>query len=225
LEEEAEERLANRPKLSLDEIYKRWACNLKSCKNYGHHCWVDVADDKHYAFDAGDAGRWAKSIPDFATIERPSERLRTQLIRKANAKQRDSNIQNTTSSHCNIHNHMHFNMPSPAQYFDRRSHSSYSPQTTPHRRRNNRRMPSTSPACSDPDGHAELDRYFDWLIKKYPADKEKLLLAKEPLHKRDLDLKAIRKLENTTLESWGMTLGIADKIRREIKIFQEEDIY
>jgi hypothetical protein len=204
LEEEAEERLANRPKTSLDEIYKRWKCDSKSCKNYGHYCWIDITDDKHYTFDAGDASRWAKSIPDYATVERPSDRLRTQLIRKANTKH-DSSIKNTTSSHGNIHNHMHFNVPSPTQYFDRRFYGSYSPQNTPHDRRISRRMPSTSPPRSDPDGHAELDRYFNWLINKYPADKEKFLLAKDKLHEHDLDLKTIRKLENTTLEKWGMT--------------------
>jgi hypothetical protein len=120
---------------------------------------------------------------------------------------------------------MHFNVPPPAQYFDRRSYSSYSPQSTSHDHRNNHRMPSISPPLSDPDEYAELDRYFNWLISKYPADKEKLFLAKDKLHEHDLDLKSIRKLENTTLENWGLTWGIADKIRREIKVFQNEDIY
>lgn len=220
LEEEAEERLSNRPKTKLDEIYKRWKCELKSCTNFQRYCWVDIADEKHYPLTSTDASRWAKAIPDFATVEQPSERLRSMLFRKAAGNRpRDSNVQTTTSSHGNIH--MHFNMASPSQYFGQRFGSIYSPQNTPSRHR----LPSTSPARSDPDGHAELDRYFNWLIRKYPGDKEKLLSAKDKLHERDLDLKSIRKLPNSTLEGWGITWGIADKIKREIKDFQDEDIY
>jgi hypothetical protein len=209
----------------LDEIYKRWKCDLKSCKNYGHYCWVDDADSKHYTFDSGDASRWAKSIPDHASIDRPSDRLRTHLMRKDAGKRRDSNTQTTTSSHGNIHNHFNFSLPSTTPYPDRRFPAGCSPQDTPIGRRYSRHMPSTSPPLSDPDGHAEIDRYFDWLINKYPADKAKLIHAKETLHERDLDLKSLRKMDNGTLENWSITWGIADKIRREIKTFQKEDIY
>src|SRR5437667_465186 len=94
----------NRNLQSIPSRDKRWKCDLKSCKNYGHDCWVDDADSKHYTFDSGDASHWAKSIPDHASIDRPSDRLRTHLMRKDAGKRHDSNTQTTTSSHGNIHN-------------------------------------------------------------------------------------------------------------------------
>jgi len=119
LEEEAEERLANRPKTSLDQIYKHWRCDTKSCTNYGHLCWVDFADNKHYPFDTGDAKHWVKAIwIDCASVEHPSDNLRISLVRKANSKiKTNSNVSNATSSHGNIYNHMYFNMPSPSGFY------------------------------------------------------------------------------------------------------------
>lgn len=215
------ERLANRPKTSLEEIYKRWKCDLKSCKNYGHYCWIDNADDKHYAFDSSDASRWTKAIPEHASIDRPSDNLRAHLVRK-DGKRRNVNVQNTTSSHGNIHNHFNLALPSGTPYYDRRYFVGYTPEATPRRRRF--RHLSSSPR-SNPDGHAEVDRYFNWLIDKYPVDNEKLLYAKSKIQEQDLDLKSVKLLNDKTFKEWLVTDGIADKIRRNIKTFQREDIY
>jgi len=101
----------------------------------------------------------------------------------------------------------------------------FSPQATPHSNRTSRRIPSTSLARSDPDGHAELDRYFTWLVKKYPADNEILMAAKDKLHAKGLDLVTIRKTEHKVLDDWGIIWGIADKVKREIKNFQEWELH
>ena len=117
---------------------------------------------------------------------------------------------------------MYFNMSSPFD-FHRQPSAHYSPQNTPERPIN-RRVPSISPARSDPDGHAELDRYVTWLIAKYPVDKEKLLNAKDMLHDKDLDFNTIRKLPIPIFERWGIKWGLADKIKRKIKDFQDIEL-
>lgn len=217
----------------LDEIYKRWKCESKSCKNYQKHCWVDPADDKHYSFDTQHARRWAKAIPGWATVEHPSENLRGQLVRKEHdLNKRDTATQNSTSSHGNTNNYFNFTMPTMpglTPNVSGRSSTAYSPRQTPQRRRS-RRHPSTSPIASNPDGHRQVDSYFEWLIEKYPADKQKLLNAKDQLHERDLDLRTLQFLSHEQLEAWTITWGIADKIKREIKEFpgaplDEEDLY
>jgi hypothetical protein len=145
-------------------------------------------------------------------------------MRKTN-NAKTSNVQNSTMSHGNIQNHMYFQMPSPSTFFPGYASTQMSPQMSPGMYKNQHRHPSTSPARSDPDGHAELDRYFMWLIGKYPADKERLLSAKDKLHDKDVDLKTLRKLELTILEAWGISWGVGDKIKYEIKDFQCLDIY
>jgi hypothetical protein len=202
MEEEAAERTANRPKTALDEIYKRWLCVLLSCKNYQKHCWVDPADSKHYSFDTQHARRWVNAIPVYATIEHPSEALRMVLVRKANDnKRKQTHVQNATSSHGNTNNYFNIAMPNTGMVgftpnASRQSSSVYSPQQTPRRRHRN---PSTSPVISNPDGNVQLDSYFEWLIKKFPAIKQKLLSAKEQLHERDIDLRTIQLLDHEQL--------------------------
>lgn len=101
----------------------------------------------------------------------------------------------------------------------------FSPQESPQNRHSTRRIPSTSPARSDPDGRAEVDRYFAWLIKKYPADDERLVSAKDKVHEKGLDLVTLRKIDNLVLDGWGIVWGLADKIKREIKAFQDYELH
>ena len=227
LEEEAIDRLASRPKTALNEILERWKCRTKSCINYDHHCWVDIADDKHYPFDSGDASRWAKTIPEFASLERPSDRLRAQLIRKSalKAKGRSSieRDQMTSSTHGSTVNNFTFTMPTPAQYMDRYFPINQSHTNTP-KSRNARRHLSTSPAHSESDWRAETERYFEYLINKFPGDEEKFLAAKQTLLANDVDLKAYKHLDHDILEKWDISWGIAERIRRDVKVFQMEDI-
>ena len=204
--------MADRPKTKLDELYKHWKCDLKACMNYGYYCWVDSANDKHYTITTGNASHWVKAIPEFASIDRPSDQLHMHFMQQASQNKKKSNIQTTTSSHGNTINNFHLALPSSTPYVSRRYSTISSPDHTPVGRRSSFRMPSTSPAQSDPDGHAEVDRYFAWLIRKYPADKDKLLQAKDKIHEEDLDLKAIHTLEINILKSWSKTLGIVDKI-------------
>src|SRR5204862_7155518 len=103
-------------------------------------------DDRHYAFDSSDASCWTKSIPEYVSIDRPSDKL----------------------------------------------------------------------CCAK---RCETTQF------KHPVDNEKLLYAKSKICKRDLDLKAIKKIDDKKFDEWSVTNGIADKIRRNIKTFQEEDIY
>ena len=209
----------------MDEVYKRWKCENTNCKNYDKYCWVDI-DDKHYTLTAQDCSRWAKAIPEHATIDRPSDRLRSHLVKQQIEKKKDSNVQTTTSSHGNTINNFHLALPTNTPYFSRQYKIGSSPDQTPTgRHRSSHRMPSTSPAHSDPNSYEEVDRYFEWLDKKYPADKAKFQHAKDQLHERDIDLKTLRKLDNDILVSWSISWGIAAKIRRDIKQFQEEDIY
>ena len=86
-------------------------------------------------------------------------------------------------------------------------------------------MPSTSPARSEADWRAETECYFEYLIKKFPGDQEKFLAAKQILLANDVDLKAYKHLDRDMLEKWDISWGIAEKIRRDIKVFQMEDIY
>ena len=225
LEEKIERRLVNRLKTSLDEIYKCWKYDSKSCKNYDHYYWIDIIDDKYYIFDAEDANRWIKSILDYVIIEHSSNRLRIQLVRKVNIKQHDSNIQNTIFNHDNIHNHMHFDILSLIQYFNREFYNSYNSQNISHDHRINHRISSIFFFYFDLDEYTEFNRYFIWLIDKYSVDKEKFFLIKDKLHDHNLNLKAIKKLENIILEKWDMTWEIVNKIHHEIKVFQNKDIY
>ena len=86
LKEEIEKRLVNKSKILLNEIYKCWKYDSKSCKNYDHYYWIDIIDNKYYIFNAENASRWVKSIPDYVIVECPSDRLQTQLVRKVNIK-------------------------------------------------------------------------------------------------------------------------------------------
>jgi len=125
-------------------------------------------------------------------------------------------------------------MPSSTPYPNRRSSAAYSPQETPQRRR---KSPATSPIAPHPDGHAQVDNFFDWLIDKYPADKQKLLDAKDQLQDRDIDLATLQFTSNEQLGLWKVSWGMAAKIKREIKEFpgarlqpvqpreEEEDLY
>jgi hypothetical protein len=144
------------------------------------------------------------------------------LVRKANDnKRKQTPVQNATSSHGNTNNYFNIAMPNTGMVgftpnASRQSSSVYSPQQTPRRRHRN---PSTSPVISNPDGNVQLDSYFEWLIKKFPAIKQKLLSAKEQLHERDIDLRTIQLLDHEQLGAWNITYGVADKIKREIKEF------
>ena len=223
------DRLANRPKTALNEILQHWKYRTKACANYDHHCWVDIADDRHYPFDSGDASRWAKTIPEFVSLERPSDRLRAQLIRKAASKVKGRwDLQTTpNSNHGSTVNNFTFTMPTPAQYMSYYLSTSVAPggaPSSPNERRHNHRPPSTSPARSEADWRAETERYFEFLINKFPGDREKLLAAKQMLLANDVDLKAYKHLDYNTLEKWDISWGIAEKIRRDVKVFQMENI-
>ena len=226
------DRLASRSKTALNEIFRRWKCQVKACMNYDHHCWIDIADNKHYSFDSGDASRWAKTIPEFASLERPSDRLRAQLIQKAASKVKGhdsvAQAQTPSSRHGSTINNFSFAMPTPMQYMDHLNgsfNSSSTPSAGYKHYHHDRRHPSTSPARSDADWRAETERYFEFLIKKFPGDKDKFLAAKLMLLANDVDLKAYKELDRDTLESWDISWGIAKKICRDVKIFQMEDIY
>lgn len=173
-----------------------------------------------------DAARWVKAINSkYATVEHPSENLRGYLVRKRNEKSKPkAQGQSTSSSNGNIHNNLYFNIPT-TPFMSRRPSVFFSPQESPQNRHSTRRIPSTSPARSDPDGRAEVDQYFAWLIKKYPADDERLVSAKDKVHEKGLDLVTLRKIDNLVLDGWGIVWGLADKIKREIKAFQDYELH
>ena len=91
--------------------------------------------------------------------------------------------------------------------------------------RNERRHLSTSPAHSESDWRAETERYFEYLINKFPGDEGKFIAAKQTLLANDVDLKAYKHLDRDILEKWDISWGIAERIRRDVKVFQMEDIY
>jgi len=221
LEEEARERLSSKPRTALNDLLERWKCREKACKNYDLYCWVDIADNKHYPFNSGDASRWIKTIPEHASLERPSDRLRAQLIRKAASKGRNSNVHTTSSSNGGTVNNFNITLPTPGPYGARHA----GPFQSPPNRRYSARMPSSSPARSEADWHAETERYFEFLINKFPEDRERLLAAKQTLLSNDVDLKSYKDIELETLEKWDITWGIAKKICRDVKVFQMDDIY
>jgi len=97
--------------------------------------------------------------------------------------------------------------------------------SSPNERHKSYRMPSTSPARSEADWHAETECYFEYLIKKFLGDKEKFIAAKQMLLANDVDLKAYKDLDRDTLEWWDISWEIARKICRDVKVFQMEDIY
>ena len=67
------------------------------------------------------------------------------------------------------------------------------------------RRPSTSSACSESDWRAETERYFEYLIRKFPGDQTKLLSAKQMLLANDVDLKAYKRLDHGTFEKWDIS--------------------
>src|SRR5271154_3565252 len=118
----------------------------------------------------------------------------------------------------------------------RPARSHYCHQETPQR---SRKSPATSPIAPHPDGHAQVDNFFDWLTDKYPADKQRLLNAKDQLQDHDIDLATLQFMSNEQLGLWNISWGMAAKIKREIKEFpgarlqpvqpqeeeEEEDLY
>ena len=66
----------------------------------------------------------------------------------------------------------------------------------------------------------ELDRYFDYLTGRFTKDAEKLTEVKTALVNQDLNLRGIHETEASVLEQYGMTYGLALKIKRYIKEFQ-----
>ena len=63
------------------------------------------------------------------------------------------------------------------------------------------------------------------MINKFPGDEEKFLAAKQTLLANDVDLKAYKHLDHDILEKWDISWGIAERIRRDVKVFQMQDIY
>ena len=90
-----------------------------------------------------------------------------------------------------------FTMPPGANtpYLDQRF--SISSPATPTSDAKRPRMPSMSPVISDTDASAARDRYFNILYNKYTADNEKSVNAEEKLDAEDLDLKTIRKFDDS----------------------------
>jgi len=71
---------------------------------------------------------------------------------------------------------------------------------SPNERHRSYRMPSTSPACSEAYWCAEIERYFEYLIKNFPGDKEKFVAAKQMLLANDFDLKLYKDFNCDALE-------------------------
>ena len=81
---------------------------------------------------------------------------------------------------------------------------------------------SSSPVLSDDDAGSEFDKYFEYLAQKFKRDVDKLNTAKIALANQDLDLRGIHETDASVLVQYGMTYGLALKIKRYIKDFQFE---
>jgi hypothetical protein len=219
----------------LDELYNRWKCELKSCKNHSNYCYVDSTDfDKHLPLDATDLSRWNKAIEkDNASLDRPSDRLRGYLVRKHTPKNTQSinnNSTSTTQGGSGVHQHFSFGGPFPGMPMPMPGYLTPSgmwPNSPSQQSPNDIR--SSSPVYSDPDPHGEMDRFIQFIISNPQRDgelteelKKKLLEAGEALKADDLNVRDLKRLSYDDLKKMGINKGIAMKIHRYIKRFQRE---
>ena len=208
----------------MDEIYRRWKCEKMSCINHTNYCWVDDTEDKHYKITTDIASTWAKSTgpPHYSSVDRPSERVIKRLKNQNSKRTTDSHVPSLNSKNSNIN--ISFTMPpgSTTPYLNSAFSGAGSPQATPTATGiKQRRTPATSPAMSDKDAPAARTGFFNALYTKYPADKEKLISAKAKAEEQDLDLKTMHGLSEEAWDARAVTWGIGDKIRRNVKRFQD----
>ena len=172
-----------------------------------------------------EASAWAKSIPQFASLTRPTDRLLKRIKKKAfdTNSRNDSNVQ-LSSKHGAIN--INFTVPPGAAtpHLDRRT--SFLNPATPTSHTTRPRMPSTSLALSDVDPNAARNRFFDALYAKYPSEKEKFADAKAKLDAEEYNLKTIHRVFHDPAEwdSLSVKKGLGHQIRDKIKPFQNGEL-
>lgn len=204
----------------MREIYNQWKCTSLACINHDFFCFVDETDGKHYPLNATDTARWSKAIKrGNASLNRPTERLRLKWIRSVKIA---TNIHNTsTPTQGSIHNNFNINLSdllSTGQRLYRPQNILQTPNQSPKRHS----ILNSSSVLSNDDAGTEFDRYFEYLSHKFKQDVEKLAEAKAVLAEQDLDLRGIYETDASILVQYGMTYGLALKIKRYIKDFQLE---
>ena len=240
MQEEADERNAQRSPSNLDAIYSKWKCEGKECKNYEKgYCYIH--ETKHVEFDLVDANAWDRSIKkEEATVDAPTSAIIMSMMKKNH---RLIAIQSTSrrsvvpaSPSFNTTNHTHFyfgdikKMQQQAQDQAKDPEltqaSSLSHPTTPGSGANYGRNPlPSSPIVAESDAEEELERYFDCLMKKEKGGSVKRMLtnAKEKLLENGIKISQIRKLRDDQMDKMEITeIGIQMTIREGVREFKAE---
>jgi len=118
-----------------------------------------------------------------------------------------------------IQNHFNINLPDFLAANRRPFDLGSSPPAVKNRKKSSC-VPDSSPVLSDDEPDTELDRYFAYLADKFKKDVGKLTEAKTALANQDLDLRGIHETDVKVIEGYGITYGLALKIKRCIKEFQ-----
>jgi hypothetical protein len=144
------------------------------------------------------------------------------LIKTEKTGNKTANIYNTsTPTQGGIQNNFSINLPDLLSR-GRRLYGLGSSPPAPVHHKKHPSIRSSSPILSDDDTGTEFDRYFEYLTHKFKRDTEKLAAAKTALADQDLDLRGIHETDPSVLVQYGMTYGLALKIKRYIKDFQLE---
>jgi hypothetical protein len=172
--------------------------------------------------DATDVTRWAKAIKQGnTTLEHPTDCLRLKLIRQHTPKTSATNANtNTTPSQAAVHNNFNISLP---ELFTagRCQYTLGSSPPTVKKPFTKGRVHESSPVLSDDEPTTEMDCYFVYLSDKFEMDVAKLTEAKTKLSNQDLDLRGIHESDVKILVEYGITYGLALKIKRCIKEFQQ----
>jgi hypothetical protein len=157
-----------------------------------------------------------------ASVERPTERLRLKLMRAQNPTNKTTNINNvSTPTQGGIQTHFSVNFPD----FRPTNRWHYDLEAVRQNQFDEKGIIlflRSSPVLSEDDTGTEFDRYFEYLANKFKRDADKLNTAKIAIANQDLDLRGIHETDPNALVQYGMTYGLALKIKRYTKDFQLE---
>src|SRR2546423_312893 len=106
----------------------------------------------------------AETIPEHFSLDRPSDRLPTQLVCKAASIRRDSKVQTTCNG--SVVNNINITISLPCSCTPRHVVTEQGSENIPNS--HFVPMPSISSTGSEADWRAETERYFEYLIKKFP---------------------------------------------------------
>jgi hypothetical protein len=213
LEEEAEERNAQRSPSYLEAFYTKWLCKKKGCKNFpnGGYCYF-VDPETHIEFDLMDTNSWDRAIwKGDATLDTLTTALLTSMTKKnyrlttAQSFSRRSEVTGATPSFSTTnHNHFYFGeleklqQQARDQVLDTSISSASNDSSVPYPKNASHEPIPSSPIAVASDTEEEVGRYFDCLIQSEKGLSVRRMLEseKEKMLEHGIKISQIRKLRD-----------------------------